>query len=74
MFQNGLDALSNIVDAFFVEKLKILSSSDYPIMVKFCKPVAQTLIKDLQMTFQTSDVSICNGNMKYPIETSSAVR
>ena len=31
--------------------------------------MAQTLIKELQMTFQTSDVSICNGNMKYPIET-----
>ena len=25
--------------------------------------VAPTLIKELQMTFQTSDVSICNGNM-----------
>ena len=29
--------------------------------------MAQTHIKELQMTFQTSDVSICNGNMKYPI-------
>ena len=36
MFQNGVDALSKIVDAFFVKKLKILSSSDYPIMLKFC--------------------------------------
>ena len=33
------------------------------------KPVAQTLIQELQMTFQTSDVSIGNG--KYPIETST---
>ena len=32
--------------------------------------MAQTLIKELQMIFQTSNVSICNGNMKYPIETS----
>ena len=28
MFQNGVDALSKIVGAFFVKKLKILSSSD----------------------------------------------
>ena len=38
-------------------------------MFKFCYPVAQTLIKELQMTFQTSDVSICNDDMEYPIET-----
>ena len=36
MFQNGVDALSKIVDAFFSKKLKISSSSDYPIMFKFC--------------------------------------
>ena len=36
MFQNGVDALSKIVDAFFVKKFKISSSSDYPIMFKFC--------------------------------------
>ena len=40
-------------------------------MFKFYKPVAQTLIKELKMTFQTSDVSICNDNIKYPIETST---
>ena len=28
--------------------------------------MAQTLIKELQMTFQTSDVNICNGNIKLP--------
>ena len=33
--------------------------------------MAQTLAKELQMAFQTSDVSICNGNIKYPIETST---
>ena len=71
IFQNGVDALPKIVDAFFVKNLKLSSISDYPIMFKFCKPVAQTLIKELQMTFQTSDVSICNGNIKYPIETST---
>ena len=37
MFQNGVDTLSKVVDAFFfVKKLKILSSSDYPIMFKVC--------------------------------------
>ena len=36
MFQNGVDALSKIVDAFFVKKLKIISSSDYPIMFISC--------------------------------------
>ena len=40
-------------------------------MFKFCYPVAQTLIMELQMTFQTSDVSISNRNMKYPIEKST---
>ena len=33
--------------------------------------MAQTPIKELQVTFQTPDVSICNCNMKYPIETST---
>ena len=36
MFQNGVDTLSKIVDAFFVKKLKISSSLDYPIKFKFC--------------------------------------
>ena len=72
MFQNGVDAL--IVKnswCLFVKKLKILSSSDYPKLFKICYPVAQTLTKELQMTFQTVDVSICNSNMKYPIEAST---
>ena len=30
-----------------------------------------TNTKELQMTFQTFDVSICNGNMKYPVGTST---
>ena len=36
VFQNGVDALAKIVDAFFVKKFKILSSSDYLIVFKFC--------------------------------------
>ena len=35
IFRNGVDALSKIGDAFFVEQLKILSSSDYPIYIMF---------------------------------------
>ena len=66
IFQNGVDALPKIVDAFLSKKLKLSSSSDYPIMFKFCYPVAQTLIKELQMTFQTSDVSICQRQYQIP--------
>ena len=36
MFQNGVDALSKNSWRLFVKKLKISSSSDYPIMFKFC--------------------------------------
>ena len=71
MFQNGVDALSKIVDAFLSKSSKFYLVRIIRKIFKFCKPVAQTLIKELQMTFQTSNVSICNGNMKYPIETSA---
>ena len=36
MFQNGVDALSKIGDAFLSKSSSFLSSSDYPIMFKFC--------------------------------------
>ena len=43
----------------------------FDIMFKICQPVVQILtIKILQIIFQTSDVSISNGNIKYPIGTS----
>ena len=73
VFQNGVDALSKIADAFLSKSSKfylvwiIRQCSNFASL----EAVAQTLIKELQMTFQTSDVSICNGNMKYPIETST---
>ena len=54
----------------FDQKLNIPSSSDYPIMFKFCEFVAQTLNMELQIEFYSSDVSFCNGNTKFPIETS----
>ena len=70
MLQNGVDTLSKIVDAFLSK-----SSKFYLVrIIRKCSNFAslwQTLIKELQMTFQTSDVSICNGNMKNPIETST---
>ena len=73
MFQNGVDALSKIVDAF------LSKSSKFHLVriIRQCSNFASLwhkhycLIKELQMTFQTSDVSICNGNIKYPIETST---
>ena len=40
-------------------------------MIEFCKPVAQILIKELLMIFHTSDISICNSNIKDPIGTST---
>ena len=44
--------------------LKILYSSDHPILVKFRKLVANIVIKELQMVFLTSTVINSNGNMK----------
>ena len=69
IFQNGIDTKSKIIDAFLSN-----SSKFYLVQIIrkcFCKPVEQTLIKELRMTFQTPGVNICNGNMKYPIKTSN---
>ena len=52
-------------------KKSSLSSLDCPILVKTCKHAAQTLKKELQMTLQTADVSICNDGMIYLFGTSS---
>ena len=40
----------------------ILCSSDHPILFKFHQLVVQTFIKELQVIFQTSNVSNSNGN------------
>ena len=48
----------------FVKKLKILCSSDHPILIKFRQLVVNILIKELQMVFLTSTVINSNGNMK----------
>ena len=48
----------------FVRKLKILYSSDRPILIKFRQLVVNIVIKELQMVFLTSTVINSNGNMK----------
>ena len=50
--------------ALFVKKLKILYSSDHPILIKFHQLVVNIVIKELQMVFLTSTVINSNGNMK----------
>ena len=68
IFQNGIDAL--FLFLFFVTRFKISGSLEYPIMFKFCYQVAQTLITELHMTFQTFNVSFCNGSKILPIRIS----
>ena len=48
----------------FCEKLKILCSSDHPILINFRQLVVNIVIKELQMVFLTSTVINSNGNMK----------
>ena len=48
----------------FVKKLKILYSSDHPILIKFRQLMVNIVIKELQMVFLTSTVINSNGNMK----------
>ena len=45
----------------FVKKLKILYSSDHPILIKFRQLVVNIVIKELQMVFLTSTVINSNG-------------
>ena len=46
------------------KQLKILYSSDYPILIKFRQLVVNIVIKELQMLFLTSTVIDGNGNNK----------
>ena len=51
--------------AFCKKKVKILYSSDHPILIKFRQLVVNIVIKELQiMVFLTSTVINSNGNMK----------
>ena len=47
--------------ACLVKKLKILYSSDHPILIKFRQLVVNIVIKELLMVFLTSTVIISNG-------------
>ena len=48
----------------FCKKLKILYSSDHPILIKFRQLVVNIVIKELQMVFLTSTLINSNGNMR----------
>ena len=48
----------------FVKKLKILYSSDHPILIKFRQLVVNIVIMELKMVFFTSTLINRNGNMK----------
>ena len=66
LFQNGANDMSEYLtrEWLFVKKLKILYSSDHPILIKFRQLVVNIVIKELQMVFLTSTVINSNGNMK----------
>ena len=48
----------------FVKKLKILFSSDHPILIKFRQLVENIVVKELQMVFSTSTIINSNENTK----------
>ena len=48
----------------FCKQLKILYSSDYPILIRFRQLVVNIVNKKLQMVFLTSTVINSKGNMK----------
>ena len=52
------------VKRLFVKTLKILYSSDHPILIKFRQLEVNIVIKELQMVFLTSSVINSDGNMK----------
>ena len=54
----------NMWNVFFVKKLKIMYSSDHPILIKFRRLVVNVVIKELHMVFLTSTIINSNGNMK----------
>ena len=67
LFQNGANDMSECLyhlKRLYVKKLKILCSSDHPILIKFRHLVVNIVIKELQMVFLTSTVINSNGNMK----------
>ena len=78
VFQNGVNTFSKMVDHFLSKKLIILYCLDHRILFKFHQHVVQMLIKycmerllsKRHKRLKTSNVSISNGNLKFPIRKS----
>ena len=66
LFKMALTIYQNVkhMKWLFIKELKILYSSDHPILIKFLQLVVNIVIKELQMVFLTSTVIDSNGNMK----------
>ena len=67
LFRNGANDMSECLTcetAFCKKKLRILYSSDHPILIKFRQLVVNIIIKELQLVFLTSTEIKSNGNMK----------
>ena len=66
LFQNDANDMSECLtfETAFCKKLKILYSSDHPILIKFRQLVVNIVIKELRMVFLTSTIINSNGNMK----------
>ena len=60
LFQNGANDMSECLtcETVFCKKLKMLYSSDHPILIKFRQLVVNIVIKELQMVFLNSTLSI----------------
>ena len=59
-----MSEMVNMVNRFFVKKLQILCSLDYPILFKFRQRVVNVVSEELQIIFWTSTVSNSIRNMK----------
>ena len=57
--------------AFCKKKVKILYSSDHPILIKFRQLVVNIVIKELQIVYLTSTVIDSNGNMNAKLSVKS---
>ena len=71
--QNGFAALLKLDDTFFDKKKNeniILFEITNNAQILLACGINTSLITELQIWFQTSDVSTCNGSNKYPIGTS----
>ena len=69
IFQNDVDALSKIDDTFLTKSwtFTFFGISDYVQILLACG--IHTYYLNIQIEFQTSDVSICNGNFFWTLRT-----